>query len=90
MGTTSFPPAKTRLKETVASASTLPVGGQIVRGAMTGNASAKFTASLTTLAVHEQGDVLQPVYDKMYVGKVLGDAVDDQLHLLGFADSIVD
>lgn len=56
---------------------------------MPGDANAKFAESLNVLALHEQRDVLQPVYDSKFLGKTLGSAVDGQLHLLGAGNAVV-
>lgn len=64
-------------------------GRQISRGLMQGSAAAMYGASLNTLALHEQRDVLQPVYDNKFMGKTLGNAVDNQLSLLGAGNSVI-
>lgn len=67
----------------------LDEGRQIARGLLPGNATAMFAASLNVLALHEQRDVLQPVYDSKFLGKTLGRAVDDQLHMLGAGNAVI-
>lgn len=67
----------------------LDEGRQIARGLAPGNARALFADSLNRLALHEQGDVLQPVYDTKFQGKTLGVAVDTQLHMFGAGNGLV-
>ena len=67
----------------------LDEGRQIARGLLPGDAKAKFAESLNALALHEQGDVLQQIYDSTFAGKTLGGAVDNQLRLLGSGNAAI-
>ena len=62
----------------------LDEGRQITRGLMQGDASAKFTESLKVLALHEQRDVLQPIYDSKFAGQTLRSVVKRQLEMSPF------
>ena len=59
----------------------LDSGLQMQRGMMPGDAKAMFAASLNRLALHEQRDVLQPVYDSVFAGQTLRTAVNHQMEM---------